>query len=99
MAHPFSLDSIRLDGLEGLAGDVHYYFPKPFPLERKLKDVMEENVDDKYYLSDEMLVYFNRVNADKTHGHNFTPKGKEDTAFAIRTAAGNRMDDNFIKDV
>jgi DNA (cytosine-5)-methyltransferase 1 len=37
---------------------VRYYFPKPFPLERRLKDVLEENVDEKYYLSDEMLERF-----------------------------------------
>ena len=52
------LVSIRMDGLEGLAGGVRYYFPKPFPLERRLKDVLEDNVDEKYYLSDEMLERF-----------------------------------------
>ena len=92
------LVSIRMDGLEGLAGGVRYYFPKPFPLERRLKDVLEENVDERYYLSDKMLEYFNRVDADKTHGHNFTPKDGDDTAFTIRTAPGNRVDDNFIKE-
>jgi DNA (cytosine-5)-methyltransferase 1 len=29
-----------------------YNFPKPFKLERRLKDVLEDNVDEKYYLSD-----------------------------------------------
>lgn len=92
------LVSIRMDGLEGLAGGVRYYFPKPFPLERRLKDVLEDNVDERYYLSDKMLDYFNRVDADKTHGHNFTPKDGDDTAFTIRTAPGNRVDDNFIRE-
>lgn len=32
-----------------------YYFPKPFPLERRLKDVLETNVPDRYYLSQERL--------------------------------------------
>ena len=50
-----------------------YNFPKPFPLERRLKDVLEEKVDEKYYLSDKMLDYFNRVNDDKTHHHDFNP--------------------------
>lgn len=68
------LVSIRADGLEELEGNVRYFFPKPFPLERRLKDVLEENVDEKYYLSDKMLEYFQRVNDDKSHGHNFTPK-------------------------
>jgi DNA (cytosine-5)-methyltransferase 1 len=92
------LVSIRMDGLQGLAGDVRYYFPKPFPLERRLKDVLEENVDERYYLSDKMLDYFNRVDADKSHGHNFTPKDGDDIGFTIRTAPGNRVDDNFVKD-
>lgn len=75
-----------------------FFFPKPFPLERRLKDVLEENVDEKYYLSDKMLDYFNRVDADKTHGHNFTPKDGDDTAFTIRTAPGQIVDDNFAKE-
>ena len=87
------LVSIRDDG------DLpRFFFPKPFPLERRLKDVLEENVDEKYYLSDKMPDYFNRVDADKTHGHNFTPKDGDDTAFTIRTAPGQRVDDNFVKE-
>ena len=92
------LVSIRADGLEELEGNVRYYFPKPFPLERRLKDVLEENVDEKYYLSDKMLEYFQRVNDDKSHGHNFTPKTGGGTAFALRTAPGTRVDDNFVFD-
>ena len=50
-----------------------YSFPQPFPLELRLKDVLEDKVDERYYLSDKMLEYFNRVNDDKSHGHNFNP--------------------------
>lgn len=35
-----------------------YSFPKPQKLELKLKDVLEIGVDEKYFLSDEMLVRF-----------------------------------------
>lgn len=52
------LVSVRADDLEGLAGNVKYYFPKPFPLDKRLKDVLEEHVDEKYYLSDKMLENF-----------------------------------------
>lgn len=52
------LVSIRTDGLEALAGNVQYHFPKPFPLELRLKDVLEDKVDEKYYLSDKMLEQF-----------------------------------------
>jgi DNA (cytosine-5)-methyltransferase 1 len=50
-----------------------FSFPQPFPLEKKLKDVLEEHVDEKYYLSDKMLEYFQRVNEDDSHGHKFKP--------------------------
>ncbi len=92
------LISIRTDGLEALAGEIQYHFPKPFPLELRLKDVLEDEVDEKYYLSDKMLEYFNRVNDDKSHGHDFKPKESGDTAFAIRTAPGSRVDDNYLKE-
>lgn len=35
-----------------------YYFPRAFKLERRLKDVLEQNVDEKYYLSDETVKAF-----------------------------------------
>lgn len=36
-----------------------YYFPKPFELQSRLKDVLEKSVDEKYYLSDKMIAGFN----------------------------------------
>lgn len=35
-----------------------FKFPQGFPLTKKLKDVLEKNVDEKYYLSDEYLQRF-----------------------------------------
>lgn len=32
-----------------------YYFPKPFRLERRLKDVLEQNVAERYYLKEEQV--------------------------------------------
>lgn len=78
--------------------NAQYEFPKPFPLKSRLKDVLEENVDEKYYISDKMLEYFERVNSDTSHGHNFTPKDGDDLAFALRTGGGSRVDENYIKD-
>lgn len=68
------LISIRMDELEGLSGVARFHFPKPFPLTLRLKDVLEQQVDEKYYLSDKMLDYFRRVNDDHSHGHNFNPQ-------------------------
>lgn len=33
-------------------GEAIYYFPKPFKLDRRLKHVLETNVDESFYLSD-----------------------------------------------
>ena len=38
-----------------ILGDYNYNFPKKIPLEKKLKDLLEDNVDEKYYLSDKMI--------------------------------------------
>ena len=40
-----------------ILGDYEYEFPKPFPLELRLKDLLEDKVDKKYYLSDKMKNY------------------------------------------
>ena len=40
-----------------LLGDYNYTFPKPIPLELKLKDMLEDNVDEKYFLSEAMVKY------------------------------------------
>lgn len=40
-----------------ILGDYSYTFPKPIPLKLKLKDMLEDNVDKKYYLSDKMMEY------------------------------------------
>lgn len=36
-----------------ILGDASFEFPKPFPLEKRLRDVLEENVDESYCLKDE----------------------------------------------
>lgn len=38
-----------------LYGDYVYNFPKPKPLKSRLKDLLEKNVDEKYYLSKKQL--------------------------------------------
>lgn len=40
-----------------LLGDKYYNFPKPIPLEKKLKDVLETEVDDKYFISNKGIKY------------------------------------------
>lgn len=63
-----------------ILGDYHYSFPKPIPLKLKLKDLLEDKVDEKYYLSDQMLSYF-IANSEKQkklgNGFRFEPYERE----------------------
>lgn len=45
--------------LSWLDKDCYYDFPQGKPLTKKLKDILETNVDEKYYLSDSVLKNFN----------------------------------------
>jgi len=47
--------SIRKDIDHGL-----FQFPEPFPLKKRLKDVLEDEVDEKYYLSTGEMDYMHR---------------------------------------
>lgn len=86
-----------------ILGDYSYTFPKPIPLKLKLKDLLEKEVDEKYYLSDKMLNYCFGVNQK---GSKFPRKesflqslkqtNDKSIATTITTNAGNRPTDNFV---
>lgn len=63
-----------------LLGQYHYTFPVKKKLKLKLKDMLEDKVDEKYYLSDEMVKYF-VVNSKKQkelgNGFRFDPCERE----------------------
>lgn len=84
-----------------ILGDASFHFPKPLTLEKRLKDVLERDVDESFYLSKKMTDYLVRTverMKGSNNGHRFTAKTEEDIAFTIRTAPGSRIDDNFIKE-
>lgn len=80
--------------------DPQFFFPRPIPLEECILDRLDPkgSVDEKYWLSEKAVEYYERVDADKSHNHNFTRKKKTDIAFTIRTKPGTRVDDNYIID-
>lgn len=41
-----------------ILGGGNYQFPDPIPLTKRLKDVLDQNVDEKYYLSDDKISRF-----------------------------------------
>ena len=76
-----------------------FEFPKPYSLEKRLKDFLEPHVDEKYNLSDKMYTYFtenSKRQEEKGNGFRFSPTNGNTIAKTITTRAGSRMDDNFI---
>lgn len=81
-------------------GDYWFAFPKGKTLEIKLKDILENEVDEKYYLSDKMLSYCTDMTNRNgfVRGERFNPidTDKKDYGYAVTTSAGQRPTDNFI---
>ena len=77
-----------------------YYFPKPFKLERRLKDVLEQNVAERYYLKDEqvkVLMNATKIHQEKGNGFAFKPHSQEDDyAFAVACSGKGGKTDNYI---
>ena len=44
-----------------ILGDYNYTFPKPIPLKLKLKDMLEDNVDEKYYISNDLMKHIQKT--------------------------------------
>lgn len=87
--------------LVSILGDEPYSFPKPFPLELRLKDMLEKEVDERYYLSDKAVKSFAEHCERKQSegcGFKFEPTDGGGYAKCLSTKAGSRKTDNFIKD-
>lgn len=81
-----------------LNGD-RYFFPKELKLEKRLKDMIEDKVDEKYYLSDKTIQNFSEHCERKQSegcGFKFEPTKGEGYAKCINTNAGGRQTDNFL---
>lgn len=57
--------------------DAYYEFPIPFKLEKRLRDVLEQQVDEKYYLSQKMIDGMKRTNFSTYQLDNLLVNDKE----------------------
>ena len=76
-----------------------YYFPEPLPLEKRLGDIVEYDVDEKYFLSEKMIKGFIRHNiAHRKKGTGFLwlPKTGDGTANCLRANGALTPTDNSI---
>ena len=74
-----------------------FEFPKPYSLEKRLKDFLEPHVDEKYYLSDKMISYISAPN-QKWTGNNNGAFINKDVASTLNTGEGSRRCDasNYV---
>ncbi len=86
--------SIRKDVDTGI-----FKFPEGFPLELRLKDVLEDEVDEKYYLSETAIAGFSRHaerHSAKGNGFGWNPTDGNVVANTLLSSANCRPSDNFV---
>jgi len=96
---PQNRERVFLIGIRDDA-DNRFQFPREEHLTRRLKDVLENEVDDKYFLSDntiESMIIHTEKKKLQGCGFSFKPKDKNEVASSITTRAGSRPDDNYLK--
>ena len=85
-----------------ILGDYAYDFPMKLKLKYKLKDFLEKEVNEKYYLSQKLIDFFTyntEKQAENGNGFTFDPQAEDSAEIAktITTRNGSRMDDNYIE--
>ena len=76
-----------------IQGDYFYNFPQPVPLEKKLKDALEKDVDEKYFLSDKGINYVvSRMDKKYTNID-------ADEAITVCAKGQNNWTGSFVSDV
>lgn len=78
-----------------LLGDYSYEFPEPIELKLKLQDLLEDEVDEKYYISDKMIAYLDKK---VEQGWKKTIINNTEIANTICNPARNQINDNWIAD-
>jgi DNA (cytosine-5)-methyltransferase 1 len=79
--------------------DNTFVWPEEEELSKRLKDVVEDKVDNKYFLSEKMINGFTKHNENHTEkktGFIFNPKSEDDVANCLRANAALCPTDNTI---
>lgn len=80
-------------------GDYSYCFPQGTGCKRVLKDILEEEVDEKYYLPQTLIDYYIKRNdeqREKGNGFLFEPNDGSKIGKSVLTRSGSRQCENFI---
>ena len=73
--------------------DNYFSFPKPFNLTKRLKDVLESKVDEKYFLSDKMLSHLQK----HSRSQDFIDEETENTNCITANYAKQSSDLQYLK--
>ena len=79
--------------------DGEFHFPKPIGCEMRLRDVLESDVDERFYLRDEVVENFLRNNErlrSEGMGFRFKPQNGGGIAHTVMAAAQARRTETFI---
>jgi DNA (cytosine-5)-methyltransferase 1 len=96
---PQNRERIFLIGFLNHEAYLRFSFAPKQKLEKRLKDVLEDYIDEKYYLKDSVIAQFTeKTERAKREGNGFAfkPSNGDNIAYSITTKAGGRLDDNFI---
>ena len=79
-----------------ILGDYYYDFPKSKKLDLRLKDILENDVDEKYYISDKIISYLNKK-VEQGWKRDFRTD-INGISSCICNPARNQVNDNWIED-
>ena len=86
-----------------ILGDYNYTFPKKIHLKHRLKDLLEKDVDEKYFLTQKFIDYITGVNYDnekydrkKAFESKFESVNGKGISGTITTREGGRSNDTFV---
>jgi DNA (cytosine-5)-methyltransferase 1 len=91
----YDIIPIGVQGLDSLFGEVYSDIPQPEDRGILLKDILEDNVNDKYYLSDKMVACL-KGREKIAKGYKFVPTDGNKKAKTITKKEGNYSTSNFI---
>lgn len=95
---PQNRERIFIVGFKSLHEYHAFEFPTSIPLTLRLKDILEKEVDEKYYLSQRMINGFIE-HTQKHNGFTFKPKTNEKISNCITTGYGTRPTDTYLQQV
>lgn len=78
-----------------------YYFPRPFRLTRRLKDVLEKDVPERYYLREEQverLLSATAMHQERGNGFAFKPHTPDEVASTVKCSGIGDKTDNYVEE-